>query len=159
MHPEFGFNSRLDSMQAVALSAKLKRLNSWNEMRRAQSAYYFSALRDVENLGLPVLRAGNEHVWHLFVVNVDSRGRVVEEMANGGIETGIHYPRPIHLHGMYEHLGHQEGDFPVSELASRTCLSLPIYPGLTQKKQKLVVESLKRALDGTSRGQPSPRTP
>ncbi|MDA7715992.1 DegT/DnrJ/EryC1/StrS family aminotransferase [Pontimonas sp.] len=145
-HPTFGFNSRLDSLQAVVLTAKLKRLQEWNRMRQAQAEFYLDALSNVAEIGLPVVAEGNEHVWHLFVIQVESRDAVAESMAKVGVSTGIHYPTPIHLLGMYGHLGHREGDFPVAERSAKKALSLPIYPGLSRRQQELVVSSLREAL-------------
>lgn len=145
-HPEFGFNSRLDSIQAVALIAKLKRLATWNKMRNKQAKYYLESLSDVPEIGLPAVVDGNLHVWHLFVITVDKRSQVEKFLNDAGIRTGIHYPNPIHLLGMYEGLGYREGDFPNSERLSQRALSLPLYPGLSEEQQDYVVTALKKAI-------------
>lgn len=147
-HPETGFNSRLDTLQAVVLSAKLRHLARWNEERRAAAARYHALLADVEAVVLPAEAPGDEHVWHLYVVRVPERDRVLEALHAAGIGAGIHYPRPVHLQGAFARLGHAEGDFPVSEAAAASILSLPIYPGITASQQEQVADALRDALSG-----------
>ena len=146
-HVELGFNSRLDSLQAVVLSAKLARLDRWNQARQRAAALYDELLADMPNVVLPVTLAGNEHVWHLYVVRVPRRDQVLERMRADGVGVGIHYPTPIHLCPAFAHLGHGPGEFPIAEEASRTILSLPLYPGITEAQQRAVAGALQRALD------------
>jgi len=94
----------------------------------------------------PRVLAGNEHVWHLYVVRVPDRDTVLRRLHEAGVGAGIHYPIPIHLQGAFRHLGHQQGDFPVAERACRQILSLPIYPGITPEQQERVVDELRKAL-------------
>ena len=148
-HPEVGFNSRLDTLQAVVLLAKLKRLAGWNEQRRRAAAYYGALLADVDGIGLPKTLDGNEHAWHLYVVRVPERDRIVKALSAVGIETGIHYPIPVHLQGAFSQLGHEPGDFPVSERAAEEVLSLPLYPGIREEQQMSVVEQLRKSLGET----------
>ena len=145
-HPFFGFNSRLDSIQAVVLRAKLRRLARWNELRRAAAARYDALLADVEQVVRPRTLAGNEHVWHLYVVRVPARDVVWKQLRDAGIGAAIHYPRPIHLEGAMQHLGYRAGDFPVAERAASEILSLPMFPEITEEQQARVVEALKAAL-------------
>jgi dTDP-4-amino-4,6-dideoxygalactose transaminase len=145
-HPERGFNSRLDALQAVVLRAKLARLAAWNADRRAAAARYDALLADVDGVARPATLPGNEHVWHLYVVRVARRDRVLERLNAVGIGAGIHYPLPIHLHGAFEHLGHRAGAFPVAEAAAAEVLSLPIFPGVTAAEQERVVDALRAAL-------------
>jgi dTDP-4-amino-4,6-dideoxygalactose transaminase len=145
-HPETGFNSRLDSLQAVVLSAKLRRLDAWNDLRREAAARYDEMLADVESVKGPKVLEGNEHVWHLYVVRVPERDEVLRQLHEAGIEAGVHYPVPIHLQGAFAYLGHKPGDFPEAERAAGEILSLPIYPGITADQQERVVEALRRAL-------------
>lgn len=147
-HPVVGFNSRLDTMQAVVLSAKLARLAEWNKLRQDAADRYTDFLRDDDRIITPKVLAGNEHIWHLYVVRVPDRDRVMAAMHDDGIGAGVHYPIPMHLQGALSFMGHQEGDFPATESAAREMLSLPIYPGITADQQQNVVESLRRALDG-----------
>jgi dTDP-4-amino-4,6-dideoxygalactose transaminase len=145
-HPETGFNSRLDALQAVVLSAKLRRLDAWNDQRRVAAARYGELLAGVEQVRAPVTLEGNEHVWHLYVVRVPERDDVLERLNADGIGAGIHYPRPIHLQGAFADLGHREGDFPEAERAASEILSLPMYPGISADQQEQVVEALRRGL-------------
>jgi dTDP-4-amino-4,6-dideoxygalactose transaminase len=145
-HPETGFNSRLDTLQAVVLSAKLPRLPRWNEQRRAAAARYDQLLAGVANVELPRTMPGNEHIWHLYVVRVPRRDEVLAKLNADGIGAGIHYPVPCHLQGAFKSLGHEAGDFPVAERAANEILSLPLYPQITADQQARVVEVLRRAL-------------
>ena len=141
-HPEIGFNSRLDTIQAVVLRAKLARLDGWNEQRRTAAALYGSLLGGIPDVVLPEAAPGNTHVWHLYVVRLPQRDRVLEQLNAAGIGAGIHYPRPVHLHGAYAHLGYGIGDFPVAEAAASRILSLPLFPGITAAQQEQVAEAL-----------------
>lgn len=146
-HPEAGFNSRLDTLQAVVLRAKLKRLAAGNEARRVAAARYDAMLVDLPAVTRPATLAGNVHVWHLYVIRVPQRDRVLERLNAAGIGAGIHYPVPIHLQGAFAHLGHHAGDFPVTERAATEILSLPLFPEITAGQQERVVAELRRALD------------
>lgn len=145
-HPQMGFNSRLDSLQAVVLRAKLERLPRWNDERRTAAARYDALLASSGDLVLPEVKAGNEAVWHLYVVRVPERDRVLARLNDAGIGAGIHYPTPCHLQGAYASLGHSRGSFPVAEKAACEILSLPIYPGITEQQQERVAEVLLRSI-------------
>jgi dTDP-4-amino-4,6-dideoxygalactose transaminase len=145
-HPELGFNSRLDTLQAVVLSAKLKRLESWNEARHQAAARYDRLLAGIEGVETPKTLPGNEHIWHLYVIRVPRRDEVLAKLNAEGIGAGIHYPTPLHLHGALSDLGYREGDFPVAEKAAREILSLPLYPHLTEEQQERVAETLRKVL-------------
>jgi dTDP-4-amino-4,6-dideoxygalactose transaminase len=146
VHDVVGFNSRLYTVQAVVLRAKLRRLSRWNELRRNAAAQYFELLGDVPGVRLPATDPSNDDVWHLFVVQVDERERVLTEVKAAGVEAGIHYRTPIHLTGAYTPLGYGAGDFPVAEAAARRILSLPLYPHITRDQQHQVVASLLAAI-------------
>lgn len=145
-HDEKGFNSRLDTLQAVVLAAKLQHLESWNAGRRAAAVRYADLFEDVEQIGLPQTLPGNEHVWHLFVVRVPDRDYVMKALQAEGIGVGIHYPIPIHLQPAMSDLGYTIGDFPVAEKAAGEILSLPMFPGITPAQQEVVAEALIRAV-------------
>ena len=147
-HPELGFNSRMDTLQAVVLNAKLKRLAGWNEQRRRAASLYSELLAGESRIALPKVMPGNESVWHLYVVRVPERDRVLAALHEGGVGAGIHYPIPCHLQGVYEGLGHHKGDFPVAESTADRILSLPLFPGISEEQQRRVVEVLVKALDG-----------
>lgn len=145
-HPEIGFNSRLDTIQAVVLAAKLKRLAAWNEKRRAAAKRYEQLLSSLDEVVVPAILDGNEHVWHLYVVRVPRRDEVLEKLHSAGIGAGVHYPVPIHLQGAFRGLPHGRGDFPVAESAADEILSLPMYPHITGDQQSRVAEELGKAL-------------
>jgi len=145
-HPELGFNSRLDTLQAVVLTAKLQRLADWNEARRHAAARYDELLADLPGVETPRTFPGNEHVWHLYVVRVPQRDEVLSTLNAEGIGAGIHYPTPLHLHGALRHLGYRDGDFPVAERAAREILSLPLDPHITPQQQERVAATLRRAV-------------
>lgn len=145
-HPLPGFNSRLDSLQAVVLRAKLRRLAQWNESRRAAAARYDALLAGVGDVMLPRTLAGNDHVWHLYVVRLPRRDRVLAALRAAGIGAAVHYPTAVHLHGAMQSLGRRAGDFPVAERAADEVLSLPIFPEITEEQQLRVVEALRASL-------------
>jgi len=144
-HPEIGFNTRLDSLQAVVLLAKLTRLEAWNELRRQAAARYQASLADMERVELPAVSSGNEPNWHLFVVRVPHRDRVLQTLHEAGIRAGIHYPIPIHRQGAFNGLEHR-ASFPVAERLADEILSLPIFPGISDRDQERVSDALRMAL-------------
>jgi len=145
-HPELGFNSRLDSVQAVVLSAKLKHLAAWNEARRQAARRYDELLRGVPGVSLPETMEGNEPIFYLYVVRIPRRDQVLARLQEAGIGAGVHYPVPIHLQGAFQQLGHREGDFPETERAAKEILSLPMYAEITPEQQLRVAEALRAAL-------------
>lgn len=146
VHEVVGCNSRMDSLQAVVLRAKLRRLEAWNESRRAAAARYRDLLAELPDVELTAELPGSEPAWHLYVVRVPERDRVLEALTTAGIGAGIHYPRPIHLQRAYADLGLGRGSFPVAEAAAERILSLPMHPYLTLTDQERVVEVLAGAL-------------
>jgi dTDP-4-amino-4,6-dideoxygalactose transaminase len=145
-HEVIGVNSRLDALQAVVLSAKLRRLAGWNAARQAAAQRYDDLLAGVADVITPRVLDGNEHVWHLYVVRVPDRDRVIKELHAAGIGAGIHYPVPVHLASAAASLGYAAGAFPVAERAAREVLSLPLFPGITPAQQERVVTVLIAAL-------------
>jgi dTDP-4-amino-4,6-dideoxygalactose transaminase len=145
-HQVMGVNSRLDTLQAVVLSAKLRRLAGWNEARRAAAQRYDTLLAGLDEVARPRTLDGNEHVWHLYVVRVPDRDRVLKELQAAGIGAGIHYPVPIHLTEAFAGLGYAEGAFPVAEHAARELLSLPLFAEITAGQQEQVALAVKSAL-------------
>lgn len=142
VHDHIGMNARLDAVQATVLRAKLRRLEGWNQLRRDAAARYGFLLGGVEGMRLPAVRPGNSDVWHLYVVRVEGRERVMSELVGAGIGAGIHYPTPVHLTDAYAHLGYARGAFPVAEAAADRILSLPMFPHLTAEQQERAAEVL-----------------
>ncbi len=145
-HEVLGVNSRLDTLQAVVLSAKLRRLAGWNAARRAAAARYEEMLAGCDAVVTPRTLDGNEHVWHLYPVRVADRDRVLKELQAAGVGAGIHYPVPIHLTSAFAGLGYAPGAFPVAERTARELLSLPLFPEITPAQQERVVSALTSAL-------------
>jgi dTDP-4-amino-4,6-dideoxygalactose transaminase len=145
VHEVVGFNSRLDTVQAIVLRAKLRRLAAWNRMRAA-AALRYSELLAGSAVATPESAPGNEDVWHLYVVRVEERDRVLARLNEAGIGAGIHYPTPLHLTEALAGLGRVRGDFPVSEKSADQILSLPIFPHITEEQQNVVVEVLLDAI-------------
>jgi dTDP-4-amino-4,6-dideoxygalactose transaminase len=144
-HEVIGVNSRLDTLQAVVLSAKLRHLDEWNASRRAAAARYDALLSGTSVVRPSTLR-GNEHVWHLYVVRVQSRDLVLKELHAAGIGVGIHYPIPIHLTDAFTQLEYKQGAFPITERCAGEILSLPLYPEITPEQQETVASVLMSVL-------------
>ncbi len=145
-HEMEGYNGRLDAVQAGILACKLERLPAWTEGRRRAAARYELLLKGVDGVVTPYCPEWARCVYHLYVIRVAARDGVQRRLADDGIDTGLHYPVPLHLQDAYAHLGYAEGDFPVSERAAREILSLPMYPGLTPGQQDRVCHSITRAI-------------
>ncbi|WP_405218133.1 DegT/DnrJ/EryC1/StrS family aminotransferase [Agrococcus sp. Ld7] len=146
VHDRVGMNARLDAVQATVLRAKLRRLDAWNEARRAAANRYAMLLAAVQGVRLPTERHGNADVWHLYVIRVEERDRLAADLTAAGIGVGIHYPTPIHLTEAYTALGYRRGQFPVAEAAADRILSLPMFPHLTEAQQQRVVRALQQAM-------------
>jgi dTDP-4-amino-4,6-dideoxygalactose transaminase len=144
-HLEVGMNSRLDTLQAVVLRAKLAMLDEWNAERRRLAERYDSmvrALAHADRVETPGTAAGNEHVFHQYVVRVPDRDRMIRALNAAGIGVGVHYPRPIHQLPAFTEWAAPLGAFPVAESAAPQLMSLPIYPGLTEVQQDIVVDGI-----------------
>jgi dTDP-4-amino-4,6-dideoxygalactose transaminase len=144
-HNEIGFNYRMDAFQGAILNVKLKYLEEWTESRRALATQYNRRLGGLP-IELPSEVAGRRHVWHLYVALHPERDRVRAELETLGIQTGLHYPIPLHLQKAYKHLGYKEGDFPVSERIGRECVTLPLFPEMTREQQDAVVDAMSNVL-------------
>ena len=126
-----GYNSRLDELQAAVLSVKLPRLMEWTGQRQEVAARYNEQLAGIPDLQLPVVAAGASHVYHLYVVRTSCRDALQQYLTEQGIGTLIHYPIPPHLQQAYHFMNFKVGDFPIAEELATTCLSLPMWPGMT----------------------------
>lgn len=148
VHETFGFNSRLDTLQAVVLSAKLRRLDDANERRRTAAERYTELLAELPEVVAPRAVPGNVHVWHLYVIQVADRDRVLKDLNAAGIGAGLHYPVPLHLTPALSSSRFAAGDFPVAEELAGQILSLPIFPQITAEQQEWVVSVLTEAIKG-----------
>jgi dTDP-4-amino-4,6-dideoxygalactose transaminase len=138
-----GRNSRLDEIQSALLRIKLPHVDSWNARRQAIADRYARELADIPGLRLPSVWPGREHVWHVYVIDHDSRDELQRHLATKGVETLVHYPIPPHLSGAFAFLGLTDGTFPIAEQAARTHLSLPIGPHLSAEAVTRVIDALR----------------
>ncbi|AZO96653.1 DegT/DnrJ/EryC1/StrS family aminotransferase [Halocella sp. SP3-1] len=142
VHQIEGYNSRLDNIQAAVLRVKLKYLEEWTDNRIKKAQYYTKLLSNNDNLVTPMIRKGARHVYHLYVIRINNRDKVRKKLSRKGINTGIHYPVPLHLQPAYKYLGYKEGDFPISEKVSNEIISLPMWPEIDKKSIKLICEEV-----------------
>jgi dTDP-4-amino-4,6-dideoxygalactose transaminase len=142
-HEHQGYTARLDTVQALVLLEKLPLLEKWNDERRAAATFYSEALAGLELLRLPGEAEGSESAWHLYVVRIPQPEELAGFLRERGIQTGRHYPEPVHLASAYRELGYAAGDFPVSEALAREGLSLPLYPGISESQLSWVCESVR----------------
>jgi len=138
-----GWNSRLDALQAAVLSAKLPYLERWNERRRELASAYSEALVGT-GLALPSELPGCRHVYHLYVVRTSRRSELRARLAERGVETLVHYLRPVHGHPAYAHLAGPPGSLRESERLAAEVVSLPLYPQLTDGELDAIVEAVRR---------------
>ncbi len=139
---EAGINSRLDELQAAALCIKLEHLDAWNTQRREIATYYQQHLNEVGDLRLLQVTNGAQPVYHQYVIFSSQRDALQKHLTGLGIGTHLHYPVPPHLQKAYSGLGYKKGDFPITEEMADTCLSLPIYPGVTEDQLHYVVQGI-----------------
>lgn len=138
-----GINSRLDELQAGFLSIKLKHINKWTDERQAIAAAYNSRLKGIGDVLIPETAEGATHVYHLYVIRTSKRDALQQHLTGKGIGTLIHYPLPPHLQEAYKDLNFKKGDFPLAEQIAETCLSLPMYPGLSTEEINTICDSIK----------------
>ena len=141
-----GLNSRLDTLQAALLRVKLRRLDEWNDRRRAVAARYLEQLADVPDVTLPVVVEGAEPVWHLFVVRHPRRDELQARLADAGVATIIHYPIPPHLSGAYAQAS-RDVALPIAERLADEVLSLPIGPHLSLEDADRVSVAVRAAVE------------
>jgi dTDP-4-amino-4,6-dideoxygalactose transaminase len=145
-HRIIGGNFRLDELQAAILSVKFGHLERWTEARRRNAERYdqlFEEMGLTEQVHLPVIKDGNRHIFHQYVIRVSHRDELEEFLRARGVGTGIYYPLPLHLQECFTDLGYKRGDLPESERAADETLALPIYPGLSPEQQEYVVSQVK----------------
>jgi dTDP-4-amino-4,6-dideoxygalactose transaminase len=144
-----GYNGRLDAMQAAFLRIKLRRLDQWNSLRREAAARYHALLAPLAENGtiaLPWQPEWTRPVHHLYVIRAPQRDVVAKALNASGVQTGFHYPVPLHQQECYRGWGYKKGSLPVTERVAAEILSLPMYPGLTAEQQDRVASELTRAL-------------
>jgi dTDP-4-amino-4,6-dideoxygalactose transaminase len=152
-HDLQGYTARLDTIQASALLQKLPLLDEWNDQRREATVAYEHGLDGVGDIRLPQVPSGSHPAWHLYVIRTAGPDELRAFLAERGIETGRHYPRPVHLQAAFASLGAGPGTFPVAERLAAEAVSLPLFPGIRAEQLDAVVTSVReyfgRAGDGT----------
>jgi dTDP-4-amino-4,6-dideoxygalactose transaminase len=142
----------MEGMQGAVLGVKLKYLKQWTDLRRNNAQKYRLVLDGLKSIKLPEEMSYAKHVYHLFVIQVlasakksgtSLRDELADYLKQNGIFTGLHYPIPLHLQTCFKDLGYKKGDFPVSETLADTCLSLPMYPELSDDKIEFVASKIK----------------
>ncbi len=142
-HDMYGHNYRMEGIQGAVLGVKLKYLHEWNENRRSAAGKYFRELNDVDEIVLPKEMLYAKHVYHLFVIKTKKRDELQKYLNDNGISTGMHYPVPLHLQKCFENSGYKKGDFPVTESLADECLSLPMFPHISDDEIKYICEKIK----------------
>ena len=141
VHQFPGLNMRMEGVQGGILALKLKHLDDWNAQRRRLAKEYDSVLRS-DRVVLPKERADAKHVYHLYVIQTPDRDSLRQRLQSAGVETGLHYPVPLHLQQAYASLGYRRGSFPVTEHVASSIVSLPMYPGMSLEAASYVAEEL-----------------
>ncbi len=145
-HDITGYNDRLHGIQGAFLEIKLKGLDTENEGRLKVAQEYNDRLNSIEGIILPKFKEDRTSSNHLYVIQVENREKVMQKLEKMGVQTGIHYPIPIHLHPAYKHLDYKKGDFPIAEHASQRILSLPMFGTLRKDEVSYVCESLEKII-------------
>jgi dTDP-4-amino-4,6-dideoxygalactose transaminase len=145
-HDSVGYNSRLDELQAGILRVKLKRIDSYNRLRRERAMQYNERLGVLPGITVPSEQAGYFHVYHQYTIRTSKRDAIMKALSDKDISSAIYYPVPLHLQNSYKGLGYNKGAFPVAEKASEEVLSLPIYPELPPGDVDLICETIKACL-------------
>ncbi|MHA8072235.1 DegT/DnrJ/EryC1/StrS family aminotransferase [Aquirufa ecclesiirivi] len=138
-----GINSRLDEIQAALLSVKLNYIENLTNSRKIIADKYNQELANIDGLILPTVNQGATHVYHIYLVRTKNRDGLMQHLIDNGVIPFIHYPLPPHLQGAYNDLGYTKGDFPLAEEIADTCLSIPLYPGLTNDETDHVIHSVR----------------
>jgi len=144
-HKMEGYNGRLDAIQAGVLRIKLERLNEWTKRRRENALLYNELLSKVPAVQIPLEPDFAESVYHLYVVHVNNRDELQDFLNKKEIQTGLHYPLPLHLQEAYAHLRYRKGAFPVAENLAERLLSLPMYPELSSEQIEYVAQCIRLA--------------
>lgn len=142
-HERKGFNYRLEGVQGAILSVKMPHIEAWTEARRTAAARYDRLLGE-RGIAVPVVPDAHRSVYHVYAIRHRERDALQAALTERGIGSGIHYPIPVHLQGAFSELGHQVGDFPITEAISSETVSLPMFPEITPEQQDEVVDAVCR---------------
>jgi len=147
-HELYGHNYRMESIQGAVLNLKLKHLENWTNKRRSAAEKYFELLNDLEEVILPKEMEYGKHVYHLFVIRYRDRNKLQDYLNSCGVSTGLHYPVPLHLQKCFSSLGYKSSDFPVTEQLASECLSLPMFPDISDRQIEYVCDKIKHFIKG-----------
>lgn len=145
-HDDIGYNYRMDGIQGAVLDVKLRHIEDWNKMRRANAEKYTELLCGIPQVSTPILKDYMTPVWHLYELKTeskDTREKLLGYLHDAGVGAGLHYPIPLHLQKAYAHLGHIKGDFPTVEMMADTLISLPMFPEMTEEMIQYTAEKIK----------------
>ena len=145
-HDEVGLNSRLDTIQAAVLLAKLPHLDAWNAARRANAAAYDEAFADLDGVTVPSVEGGNEHIYHQYTLRVPRRDALVTHLKAAGIGCAVYYPKALHVQPCFAPLGYAADRFPEAQRATGEVVSLPIYPELPVAHRDQVIAAVRAFL-------------
>jgi len=150
-----GYNSRMDTIQAAILNAKLPHLEKWIGQRKTISKKYSEKLN--EEVEVPEEAPWGSHAYYMYVIRTSKRDELKEYLKKGGIGTGIHYPIPLHLQGAYDYLKYKKYNFPIAEKLAEEILSLPLYPELTKEKQTYIINKIREFFSNNGGSSPARR--
>ena len=143
-HDQIGYNSRLDELHASILLVNLTKIDEWNQIRRRFAERYRQHLGHVQHLKMPTEADNCYHIYHLFCIESERRKEIREALWNAGIQTGVYYPRCLHLQEVYSSLNYKEGDFPIAESLSEKLFAVPMHPFLTESEQDQIISILQQ---------------
>lgn len=145
IHSIIGTNARLDNLQAAILRVKLKYLDNWTKKREANAEIYNELFKETDDVVTPYTPSYNKHVYHQYVIMVDSSKRdlLIGHLGKNNIEARVYYPVPLHLQECYKFLGYKNGDLPNAEKAASSTLALPVYPELTKEEIMFIAKTIK----------------
>ncbi|MED2945241.1 DegT/DnrJ/EryC1/StrS family aminotransferase [Bacillus swezeyi] len=147
-HNQIGFNSRLDELHAAILLIILEKIDSWNEQRRNIAKRYQRALSGVSDLELPKEKEDRSHIYHLYCLGAEKRDEMMNTLQEHQIQSGIYYPRCLHLQDVYSFLPYKKGDFPVAESLSEKLFAIPMHPFLLKEEQDQIISVLLKRGEG-----------
>ena len=146
IHDQVGYNYRMSEIEAAALNLKLEHIDNWTDKRIKLAERYRANLCDVKGVKMMKVKEGSRCVYHIFPIFVKNRNLLKEDLHKEGVQTALHYPKPIHLQKAYSHLGFKRGSFPIAENQAYSELSLPMYPELTLKEVDYVSQKIKELI-------------
>ncbi|MBS4179636.1 DegT/DnrJ/EryC1/StrS family aminotransferase [Lederbergia citrea] len=142
-HDRIGYNSRLDEIHAAILLVNLTKIDHWNEERRKIAGRYRQYLKEISHIKLPNELSDRTHIYHLYCIESDYRKEIIGALYKEKIQTGIYYPRCLHLQKVYSSFNYKEGDFPIAESLSERLFAIPMHPFLTESEQDKIIEIIK----------------